>query len=582
MTLAAHWRHTVLPRWRRVRAPLIIVLGLVVLVLGTIGYQRAGAAAGVQSLIDAFFHAVKLFGLGGDTAPNWEIEVARDIAPMLAGYAAVAGLVRLLREQFDLSIARMLMRDHTIVAGLGETGARLATAFREAGHDVVALERDITNPNVASVRERGVIVLFGSASDPELLSNTRPDRARNVIITCGTDGANLDVARVAQDLAQGRRGTLTALVQLEDLDLWRILKAESVSRLESPGFRVEFFSVHASTASTLLDRHPPLEAEHPHPCVIGLKGIGENVVLGIAGLWRSRRPDPGARLPLTVAGPTAQADVQRLLERHPEIARLCDLRVRPAEIGSAAFQRGDGLLDDDGRSSLTQVYVLLEDDSQALAAAAALHKRPDMFDLPVVVVVLDDEAGIARLLQSTSGPLAHAQAFGVMSAALTPQLALQSSTEFIARAKHGDYVTSERALGHTVQDNPSMAPWEDLPDSLRDSNRRFADGIGRKLDQAGLSIVPAPLIDPDGPLPRLGDDDVEALARQEHDRWMNDLLRDGWRPTSGAKDALAKLHPMLIPWQELDEAERDKDRQPVLDLPRMLARAGYELYRTRA
>ena len=56
-------------------------------------------------------------------------------------------------------------------------------------------------------------------------------------------------------------------------------------------------------------------------------------------------------------------------------------------------------------------------------------------------------------------------------------------------------------------------------------------------------------------------------------------MRDGWKPTNGAKDPDRKLHPTLVPWDELPEAEKEKDRDAIRGLPAMLARAGFELRR---
>ena len=57
-----------------------------------------------------------------------------------------------------------------------------------------------------------------------------------------------------------------------------------------------------------------------------------------------------------------------------------------------------------------------------------------------------------------------------------------------------------------------------------------------------------------------------------------DLRRDGWRPTTGAKDSARKLHPLLdVPWEELDEINRDRDRDPIRLLPAMLLAVGLEV-----
>ena len=75
----------------------------------------------------------------------------------------------------------------------------------------------------------------------------------------------------------------------------------------------------------------------------------------------------------------------------------------------------------------------------------------------------------------------------------------------------------------------------------------------------------------------VGPERMETLARQEHDRWMNDLIRDGWTYSAGVKDPTRKTHPLLVTWEELDEPEREKDRDSIRAIPRMLARVGYAL-----
>jgi hypothetical protein len=199
--------------------------------------------------------------------------------------------------------------------------------------------------------------------------------------------------------------------------------------------------------------------------------------------------------------------------------------------------------------------------------------------VPIVVAVTDTDAGTAEVLSSHEGRMARVDPFGIFSEALTPDLVLRGMNEALARAKHTEYLDLRRAQGTFDPREPSNWPWERLPEVFKDSNRRFADRIGRKLQDGGWGIIPAPLIDYQAPLMSLSDQEIEALARLEHEGWVEDLIRDGWRPTFGPKDPDRKLHPMLIGWEELSEEERDKDRSPVRELPRMLARAGFELYR---
>jgi hypothetical protein len=123
-----------------------------------------------------------------------------------------------------------------------------------------------------------------------------------------------------------------------------------------------------------------------------------------------------------------------------------------------------------------------------------------------------------------------------------------------------------------------IVPWERLEEQWKDANRAFADGIGAKLEAAGCVLVPAPLIDPSAPLFEFTGDELEELAELEHERWVADKQRAGWR-YGPVRDDARKIHNLLVPWEQLPEVERDKDRQPVRELPMMLAHAGFEILR---
>jgi hypothetical protein len=66
----------------------------------------------------------------------------------------------------------------------------------------------------------------------------------------------------------------------------------------------------------------------------------------------------------------------------------------------------------------------------------------------------------------------------------------------------------------------------------------------------------------------------------EHERWVEEKLSDGWR-YSPTKDLEKKTIPYLVPWDDLSEADKDKDRNQVRNLPAFLAKARFEIYRTR-
>ena len=53
--------------------------------------------------------------------------------------------------------------------------------------------------------------------------------------------------------------------------------------------------------------------------------------------------------------------------------------------------------------------------------------------------------------------------------------------------------------------------------------------------------------------------DPDAPAGEQHRNWMETKLEGGWR-RGETKDARRKTHPLLIPYEDLSEFEKQKDR----------------------
>jgi len=586
------WYEQVRPVWRDIRPVVIATATVAVFVLGTIGFQQYHGPSHDRApfWLDSFYRTLTLFELDGyDVEPPipWTLEVARFLAPVIVGYAVFRGVVSVFRNQLQLVGIRLLVRNHVVVAGLGAMGFRLATAFRAEGFGVIVVEVDETNPSIQGCKERGITVLTGDGRDRRMLAKARAGHARYLVVTCGDDGRNVEVEVAASRLAEERRsGVLHAIVHLDDAGLWRMLKSEVIARQRAGGMRLEFFNVYETGARMLLDERPPFAPtamprapRRPHVLVVGLDGIGDSLVLNVARLWQNTEPTPEEALRITILAEDAAAQRSRLLARYPELERIAELRGVDAPLG-VELQRGPLGVDVASERPVSVVYISLAQEAQALEVALALRARPEMQAVPFAVAVNDARAGLATVLHDDPETSTGVYGFGVLNRTLQVLPLIRGTNEALARAKHEEYIRHELEHGRPMGEGVMLA-WDQLDEEWKDANRAFADGIGAKLEAAGCVLVPAPLIDPNGPLFTFTDKEVEELAKLEHDRWVEDKLRAGWRYGT-PRDNERKLHPLLVPWEKLPEAERKKDRDPVRELPQMLAHAGFEILRAGA
>jgi hypothetical protein len=158
-------------------------------------------------------------------------------------------------------------------------------------------------------------------------------------------------------------------------------------------------------------------------------------------------------------------------------------------------------------------------------------------------------------------------AFPLVACACCLDIAHGGTNESIARAIHDAYVEQQMLEGVTPDENPSVCPWSELPEDLRNANRNQADHIWEKLEQIRCTITM--LTDWEEPLFQFDSEEVEFLAEKEHERWMLHFIGMGY--TYGpVKDNVAKTRPSLVPWAHLPEDEKEKDRSAVRALPRVL------------
>jgi len=472
-----------------------------------------------------------------------------------------------------------------VICGLGRKGLLLSQQFRKRGERVVVIDQNGQNPLIGQCSEYGTTCIIGNAADRGLLRKARVHKAKYVISVCGNDGANAEVAVHTRDLVRDRKGTaLLCLVHIIDLQLCNLLREREIAMGKVDAFRLGLFNVFESGARILLDQHPPFSitgndpVKRPHIVVVGAGRMGESLIANAARRWRDMDDRGTEKLRITMIDSEAENKKKSLCYRYTHLEQYCDLVPVQLFIEGPDYERADFLFDHNEQCDIVTVYICLDNDSRAVLAALKIRRRLGSLPVPIVVRMTHD-AGLAGLLHAekdTRDSFAHMHAFGLLDRTCTPDLIIGCTYEILARAIHDDYVHYEKQKGTTIESNPSMASWEELPENLKESNRSQAEHICVKLKAIACDI--GLTSDWDVQPFTFSPDEVELMAQMEHERYIDERLRTGWR-YGPIKDLPNKTNPTLVSWNELSEEEKDKDRNNVRGLPSFLANAGFHVYR---
>jgi hypothetical protein len=345
------------------------------------------------------------------------------------------------------------------------------------------------------------------------------------------------------------------------------------------------FNIFERGARALLDIHSPFETLPqsqplaPAVLVVGLGRLGENLVVQTARTWHESYSQDQEKLRILVVDKESEAKVDSITKRFPRLSGCCDLISYQINPESPQFQNADFIFDESGNCAVSSIFVCLSNQTLGLQAALQLRHRINQ-NQPRIVVRMQEDSGLAKLLRTEpeSGLASkNIVPFGLLQNTCTPDLVLGGIHEILAKAVHEDYLKQRLAEGLELGQKRSMVHWDDLPDDLRESNRRQVDHIRLKLLAVGYSI--APLSDWDASSYQFSSSEIETMAQLEHDYWVQERERKGWRFVAGPEDSKNKTHPDLLPWNQLSENAKEKDRQPAINLPKMLARAGFQVYK---
>lgn len=310
-------------------------------------------------------------------------------------------------------------------------------------------------------------------------------------------------------------------------------------------------------------------AAAPHFLVVGYGRMGASIV---QDNLKSCQYDPAKRVSITVIDADAEAADAAFHEAAPWAELYADVAFIQASLTdkgrqpafSEAFER---------HPAPTAAFIALGDDAASLSACMALTDFLKGAHRSIPHVFLRQRAtanplGVQRMTDLFGAVVATVRTFGAVQDVWADGDLLQDAGDRLARAIHERYLADYGAAANSE----AGKPWAELGEQYRNANRAQADHIATKLRLAGCSI--GPLHDASVEFTPAA---LEHLAEIEHRRWMAERLAAGWR--LGPRSDRRRTHPNILPYAELDEGSKAKDRSAVQEMSGHLGALGQGIRR---
>jgi hypothetical protein len=590
-------------------------LGFFAFFLGCVGYFEVmdiGTPGSEYSWWDPVYASMQLFIFEGpDATAGWPIylQTARALAPLVLLYTAAVAIFKQVETEVSLYRLHFRKRRFVLVCGIGEVGYRVARDYCEnTDKSVVIIDRKADNPLVAELSRLGAITITGNVLDPVVLLKSRAMYAKDVFLCTDDDQTNISCAKTVERLSR-------RIGDAELLDLTHIASAHEVEiggEPASTGLRA-FICVDAPNLYEVFSNHPffnlnserfstrmfnrgetiarkvfslcapdmyylPRDPTEPPMSIlfVGFGALTRELIVQTA--LTAHYPDYRVARVTVLCKEEVSDLVPRFFHRYPHLEQVLELEFVYDDAMTLSRKRWKEM---QKNGKFAVAYVALGDDVEGILTARRLVRLNRLADRPPLnfVVCLNQQTFLADIIDDDFLPIysdkskvpAHApiEYLETLDETISIDVIVNEVLDSMARSMHNDYVSTLQTLGETHETNASVTPWSLLPAHKKKANQHAAAHMPVKLRCSDCRAVPKDQPGDAVSFP-LDEENMEMLAQLEHRRWLADKYLAGYSHGK-VRDEDHMLHPDLIPWEELSETDRDKDRSNIRQIPDLMA-----------
>jgi hypothetical protein len=458
---------------------------------------------------------------------------------------------------------------HTIVAGEPEAIREVA---RQARHQGGVAFLAVNQDHLERLRRQFWLSLIEPIYAPEnvahVLDRIGCGKAQDVIAASTSDVANIEISRAAIQLANpgaSRRPNIVTLIEqagLRNLRAHELAQDASARNVELTVVSLGQMQIRQGIKLAIPYQSKIVAARRVHVIVSG-SGL---LLLPLAMQIMRQAYELRSQKPMvTIVRFGNDNFSEAAVERIKSATLAADIRVISGDASDdAGFERAIGQVGFD-QYPIFAIHCIEGNDGEAEVLARRWEKTLRQFGQEVPPIAIYPSAAAPDTKALPAGGSGMWRWSPLIQIATARGFA--STIDRHARAIHDDFIDQERKkYGAKFPTQFSHAAWPDLPAEFQDDNRAVADHFDTKLMMIGCRTADGA----DLPAYELTAEEIELLSAVEHARWMAGKSLNGWKYGKERNDQ-QRLHPSMMDYDSLSEAEKQKDRNNIIIMPRQLA-----------
>lgn len=550
------------------------ILGIIAFSLSIIGFNILFLEAKIErNYIDLAFQAIKTFGMefndGFKSPLPWQLEIARWLSPAIVLYIAGKTILYLIRREFK-SVLIKYKKDHIIVTALNQKSRHLITDLLTNGEDVIVVAAIEDPRKLDLVEKSGAIIVEGDILSDKFLKNIAAHKSKYMVFIEDDDEKNISTAISVYNFivkhGKNKKQTLYTHVgddlklnELKELNFFEELTEQNKQNLNS---EIRIFSAHERASRVMFLKHSPdiftkissTKNQQIHIAIIGSKTLAQSMIIRFARLGHYANLKK-MKITLFHDG----KDIASKLERNfKNINNLIDLETINEDLELFNADKFETI---HKKNPFLSTYILCEDDSLSSAILNKLTKVETEKELDVILTLINPDGILNKRYIASKIDSINLHKFNIIEESFTKEALISEKLDELAKIIHNDYLGGLETLN---PNKSSHKPWKQLAIDFKNQNREQADHIFVKLRALGYEVDNINEI-------KFTDEQVELLAKMEHNRWWANMALSGWKNGEERNDK-KKIHTDLIPYDELTDEIKQYDRDAVLNIPKLLGK----------